>query len=99
MSLIISSGKMIRDEAHRRGQAAVGQFRSAIRPIYRGDGKSMPTHVGTSTLFRIGETKFIATAAHIIDQHTELQLWIGGTHTLIPLTGMFSSTLAPDGNR
>ena len=28
-----------------------------------------------------------------------MQLWVGGAHALIPLSGLFSSTLAPEGNR
>jgi hypothetical protein len=99
MGLLVSSEQMVRDEAHRRSQAVIAQFRNAIRPIYRYDGKPLPVHVGTCTLFEVGETKLVATAAHIIDQHEKSELGIGGTKALIPLTGMLRGTAAPNNDR
>ena len=96
--LVLSSEQMIRNVAHRRGQVALEQFRNAIRPIYRSTEGVLPVHVGTCTLIRVGETKLCITAAHIIDQHEVVELWVGGQKGLTPLTGVFSGTSA-DGDR
>lgn len=98
MNTIKSSEQIVRDEAHLRAQEVIRQFRTAIRPIYRSDPHRSFVHVGTCTLIRVGGEKFIVTAAHIIDQH-ENDLWIGGEKTAVSLTGMFRSTIAPEGNR
>jgi hypothetical protein len=103
VGLILSNDEMIRSEAHRRAQAVGDQFREAIRPIYRAERSSarrdMPSHVGTCILFRVGDIKLIATAAHIIDQHAKADLLVGGEKAPVPLTGMFSGTDAPNGVR
>ena len=90
---------MVRDEAHLRAQATLQQFRSAIRPIYGSVGKTLPVHLGTCTLLRVGTVKLIVTAAHIIDQYSKAGLWVGGDNKLTPLAGMFSGTAAPNGDR
>jgi hypothetical protein len=101
--VILSSQDIIRDQAQVRAQAVIAQFRAAIRPIYRADRnkslRDMPTHVGTCTLFRVGNLNLVATAAHIIDQHADADLLVGGDKAPVPLTGMFSGTAAPNGNR
>jgi len=97
--LITSAEDLVRDEAHRRAGVVKDLFRTAIRPVYRSTDGVLPIHVGTCTLFRVGTDVFVVTAAHIIDQHPRAELWIGGVHSIVPLSGMFSRTVAPNGDR
>jgi hypothetical protein len=94
VALIRSNEEMIRRAAHRRAQAVVDQFREAIRPNYRVERcsarRDMPSHVGTCTLFLVGDNKLIATAAHIIDQHAKADLLVGGEKAPVPL-GRYTS--------
>ena len=98
MGLIKLPGEVIRERAHVRALSVIDQFREAIRPIYR-PNRDLLTHVGTCTLIQIGRTKLLITAAHIMDQHMETYLWVGGENAPIPLTGEFRSSRAPSGDR
>lgn len=98
MVLVLPEDDLALPEVHRRTQLVIAQFRDAIRPIYRARRGGMPVHVGSCTLIRVGDTRLIVTAAHIIDQQ-ERELWVAGMQRLPPLTRMFSGTVAPGNDR
>jgi hypothetical protein len=100
VNLLVDRRQMVRDQAHIRAQAVLEQFRGAIRPLYAPSRrKGMPSHIGTCTLVQVGDVKLIVTAAHIIDDHRDTGLLLGGNCGLIVLDGAFSSTTAPGGDR
>lgn len=98
MALVLPEDDLALPEVHRRAQLVIARFRDAIRPIYRSGRGTAPEHIGSCTLIRVGNTRLIVTAAHIIDQR-ERELWVAGMRKLTPLVGMFSGTWAPGNDR
>ena len=94
---LLTEAEAIRAAIHQRTNLATSQFRGAIRPIYR-ESRQTFTHVGSCTLVEFGGSRWIVTAAHVIDQHIA-NLSVGGSKNLVPLEGDFHGTAAPGGIR
>lgn len=68
-----------------------------VCPIYCESPTPRLSHIGSGVLLQIGESKFILTAAHVLDHRSEGTLCIPGDGLLIPINGTFRSTDIPKG--
>jgi hypothetical protein len=98
VGVVRSVDDSIRERANDCAGRVMEQFGRAILPIYLSD-RRFRTHVGTCTLVRIDGKQLLVTAAHVFDKRKIGQLWVGGEDSLVPLTGKFMETKAPDGER
>jgi len=70
---------------------------AATVPIYV---SSRPVeHVGSGVLLKLGEERFLLTAAHVADNRDRGDLYLGGEQTPVRITGTVTSSKTPDGNR
>jgi hypothetical protein len=98
VGVVKSVSDVIRERSNYCASSVMQQFGRAVRPIYV-SVRRHHAHVGTCTLVRIDGRQFLITAAHVFDKRHTGQLWIGGESSLVPLTGNFMETVAPDGDR
>jgi len=79
------------------------KFLPAVRPIYGSTAHGRPEHIGTCTLLRLGEDRYLVTAAHVIDHNTDnaTTLYLGGApgQDLIEINADFWATVKPDNHR
>jgi hypothetical protein len=68
-----------------------------VCPIYCESPDRLLSHIGSGVLMQIGESKFILTAAHVLDHRSEGTLCMPGDAELVPINGVFRSTDIPDG--
>jgi hypothetical protein len=103
MALIKTLEEAVRDRMRELTEAAAGQFSEAIRPIYRGTKEGLPEQIATCTLLHLGNHKYLATAAHVVDDNTdnESTLYTGGAPggPLIEINGDFWITQKPGNDR
>jgi len=72
-----------------------------ISAIYRVNSISQPEQSGTGILLHIGDRHFLLTAAHVLDDTEDYDLFIPSNRSgaLIPLEGDSFKSVAPGGNR
>jgi hypothetical protein len=103
MALIKTLEEAVRERMHELTEAAAGQFSEAIQPIYRGTEKGLPEQTATCTLLHFGDHKYLATAAHVVDENTDngSTLYVGGAPggPLIEINGEFWITQKPRNDR
>jgi hypothetical protein len=76
-------------------------FRLSVRPIYGSDDGILTTPIGSCLLLIVDEVKYVATAAHIVDEITTHSLHVAGPvgGQLVQIVGEINSTRAPPGGR
>lgn len=85
-----------RDVMEKAGMEAEAQFRSAVRPIYGSTEYGRPFHIGSCFLFERDDTKFLVTAAHIIDDNEVTTLYVAGESALVAIVGHSRVSIAPN---
>lgn len=97
------SGRPSRD-AHRRQQAAQLGDRANLlssravevtTPVYWPDDRGDPETIGSATLVRLGEARFLVTAAHVLDLRHKRQLAAVAGPGLIPVGGEVTRVFSP----
>lgn len=78
---------------------AKAKFEPAIRPVYLTNQHSRPEHIGSCTLLQIRDTRYLLTAAHIIDDIAKGSLYIGGETRMVEIKADFHCTKKPQGSR
>ena len=66
------------DLVYEKAQAAALLVRQSVVPLYSADEEGEPVFQATGTLVRLGERRFVVSAAHVFDRLR------GGVHLLIP---------------
>lgn len=79
--------------------SAKEKFREAIRPIYGADEKGRPKFIGTCFFIEYKNSKYLITAAHVVDNAEKTPLFIGGGKDFFPIPNRFFLTVPPNGNR
>lgn len=73
---------------------------SATAPILGLDRTDKPKFLGSAVLVKINTWHFALTAAHVLDNRSWTNLYIGSGNEVVPLQGTYGKTLLPDtGNR
>ncbi|CAA9370687.1 MAG: hypothetical protein AVDCRST_MAG68-5729 [uncultured Gemmatimonadetes bacterium] len=81
-------------------QAEMKVFTPAVRPLYTVSSREKPDAEGSCVLFKVGGRHFLLTAAHVLDQLMEGELYIGGDESLLTIPRNWHGTQMPDsGNR
>lgn len=95
MCIIVSVEEAIREEAHRRLEAAAERHRRAVRPIYGQHPRrpELPESIGSCTLVRTGGTALLLTASHVLEHHKVTTLHVAGEASLMPVTAEFHATV------
>lgn len=88
------------DIIEERTAAAQSGFRNSVLPVYGADVRGLAVHIGSCILFSVGNTKYLLTAAHIVDEHKKgSSLFVVGKGRLVELEADFTITKAPFGER
>ncbi|WP_147300579.1 trypsin-like peptidase domain-containing protein [Lysobacter silvisoli] len=78
----------------------VGQiFYRAVRPCFALDDLNQPVAFGSCFFIQLDGARYLVTAAHVLDQAERTPVYISGRTSLVALTGLFSVTNKPGGNR
>ena len=83
---------------HERLESQLGRVHSSTVPVYL-ESRPVPQHVGSGVLLRIGEEKFMFTAAHVADFRLKGQLYLGGESFPIRMSGTVTHTRPPQDDR
>lgn len=86
MGKIITAVEAIEAHFRRCATEARRRFGRAVRPLYVADERGRPNAVASAVLLDIDGSRFLATAAHVLNTSG---LLIGGEPDLIPLSGDF----------
>lgn len=80
---------------------AVTVFGKSVRPIYglTSCGNPEPDHVGSCIALTLGGSRYLLTAAHVIDLNKKNTLYVGTGEELHELSMEFHVTLPPNGKR
>jgi hypothetical protein len=70
----------------------------AICPVLIPSRTGDPEVVGSAVLIRVGPSEFLVTAAHVMDIAQD-QFYVGAEETIVGISGRFTATVAPNGNR
>ena len=78
----------------------IGQiFFKAVRPCFALDELNHPVAFGSCFFIGIDGTRYFVTAAHVIDESVHTPIYVGSGANFVPITGLFSTTIKPDGSR
>lgn len=78
----------------------VGQrFFKAVRPCFALDEFNQPVAVGSCFFMELNGTRYLVTAAHVLDEAELSPIYIASGTSFAPLTGLFSVTSKPGGKR
>ena len=73
------------------------EYLSAIRPLLAHNVKGELDVEGTALLFKIGDHRFLITAAHVLDATAHTDLYIAGLKDIVALEGIKRCTNSPAG--
>lgn len=101
MSQFLLLDELVRQRIHECSVAAHNAFRASVRPIYAAVSRRTPELIGSCILLRVDGTRYVVTAAHVIDHLDSSNLYVGGTVGTEPvqLLGKIISSKAPEGQR
>jgi len=86
-------------EARKRAERAADKlFLPATLPIYSSDEKR-PDQIGTAALISVGGTRFLLTAAHVLDECGDAGMFAGADGQFVPISGRASLTSKVAGKR
>ncbi|MBS8239747.1 MAG: trypsin-like serine protease [Marinobacter sp.] len=93
----------LRDIARERMNTCSDQlarkFLRSVRPIFGSTKHGEPEHIGSCVLVEFGGTKYVVTAAHVIDNNEQTTLYVSGEKNLVEIVGDFLVTEPPSGHR
>lgn len=95
---MIGEATNIRAARQRAAAAAEKLFLPATLPIYSAD-EMRPDQIGTAILISIGGTRFLLTAAHVLDECEDAGMFAGADGQFVPISGRASITLKVAGKR
>jgi hypothetical protein len=79
--------------------AAERRIQGSVCPIYVIDAREKPKLLGSSVPFRVAQRAFLLTAAHVLDENKQTNLYVAGPEKLIALEGSSHRVCAPLGDR
>ena len=100
--MTLSDEEAFQAELRNRAPRAADDFAAAVRPIFGADRPDgLPEHVGCCILLSVDGRRILSTAAHLAEQLSERELFVGGpTGTSpVPIAGKWKATIPPGGNR
>jgi hypothetical protein len=92
-----SINDLVRDHLRRSADAARRLYKHSVRPIYRAVEDGRPECIGSGVLLEFSGMRYLATAAHVIDEEKYGSLFLGGYPEFIPLNAVFTKTVAAGG--
>jgi hypothetical protein len=99
-----SLDEAIHSTVHQRAELVRKTLRRSVRPIVVSEGGERPALVGSATPLQVAGAKYVATAAHVVDQADQVQH--GAIHVLgrpgagaVPARGKIVLTKAPPTGR
>ena len=99
MALIKTLKEMQNADLEQRVIHLRDRFNRSIRTIFGEKDDGVPFHIGTCSLYFDGTTKYLITAAHVLDWNAETKLVIGKGDRSFYLRGDSFRTKAPLNNR
>jgi hypothetical protein len=99
MSIVKPINEIVRERMNECADAGAQQFIKSIRAIYCSTEQGTPDHIGTCILVQVKQTKYLLTAAHVIDNNEYSSLYIGGETGLVLIEGNFVCTEKTDSGR
>jgi hypothetical protein len=83
---------------HEQLETRLDRVRAATVPVYL-EAQPEPEHIGSGILMRIGDERFLFTAAHVADLRSRGALYLGGESFPIRLAGTITHSVPPQGDR
>ena len=101
MSVIESLQQTIVHQLQECSEEAARVFHSSVRPIFASLDGTRPELIGSCFLLYVDGTKYVVTAAHIVDWTATHAIYVGGTVGTQPvqIVGEIKSTREPSGGR
>jgi len=75
------------------------EYMKSVRPIYGSNEHRKPYHIGSCVLIEVGSSKYLVTAAHVIDHNEITTLYVSGGSDLIQIEAEALITKPSTGNR
>lgn len=75
------------------------KYLESVRAIYGATDHGRPEHIGSCVLIEYQGTKYLVTAAHVIDNNAVTSLYVTGEKSLVLITGTVLTTTAKDDKR
>lgn len=99
MGLIKTVNEVVRDRMNECVEVLARKFMSSVRPIYGSTEHGKPYHIGSCVLIELDGSKYLITAAHVIDHNQITTLYVSGESDLVQLEAEALITNPGSGNR
>lgn len=99
MGLIKTVHEAVRDRMNVCVEVLARQFMSSVRPIYGSTEHGNPYHIGSCVLIEVDSSKYLITAAHVLDHNEITTLYVSGESDLVQLEAEALITNPCTGNR
>ncbi len=99
VSTIKTINEAVRDRMNECTDILAKEYLKSVRPIYGSTEHGKPYHIGSCVLIEINSSKYLITAAHIIDHNEITTLYISGGNDLIQIEAEALITNSKNGSR
>lgn len=65
----------------------VARISRAVRPLYAAENRRPPRHIGCGVLFRTASARFLLTAAHVVEEFLQFDMYLAGDASLVGVKG------------
>lgn len=85
--MIKPMNEIIRDKLNECTDTLTDPLLKSVRPIYGSSMQGTPVHIGSCVLIELDGTKYLLTAAHVVDNNDITSLYVGGEPDLVLFEG------------
>lgn len=99
MSLVKTLSELTLERMNTCTESLAKKYLNSVKAIYGATENGKPEHIGSCVLIEHNGTKYLITAAHVIDTNKHTSLYISGESKLVQITGQCLITAAPNEDR
>jgi len=99
VGIIKTVNEVVRDRMNECTDILAKVYMKSVRPIYGSTEHGKPYHIGSCVLIEFNSSKYLITAAHVIDHNEITTLYISGGSDLIQIESEALITNSSNGNR